>query len=295
MTQGTRLQGHTNYLGTSRPHVDQRSYSSDPMEVRKWVATSATGSQSPTGVSYPVLSGISRSHDISTSALSLTGGSDALLSVSEFPLSSQTKTFEFQDPRLSSATCTTGPGDSLSMTMCGQLPMDSDFLEQGFSNDEHYAYGWASESQPYAMPGSVEMMYTTSADFRQDLSSNYNDSLQYHSRWTETNPQRIDLSNEGVASCSTSQVILSPLSAVAMDPSISSYSHNSYLPFQMGSPGSSSSQEDPPPLEPNGATEDDTMSPLTMDIKFQAQFDPHDGPADITRLVSNIEEERFLI
>ena len=257
------------------------------MEVRKWVAASATGSQSPNGASYSVLSGISRSHDISTSALSLPGGgSDALLSVSEFPLPSQTRAFEFQDPRTSpSVPCTASPGDALTMAMCGQLSMESDFLEQGFSHDEHYAYDWA-ETQSYVMPGSVEMMYTTSADFRQDLSSNYNDSLQYHPKWSEANLQRIDLSHEGAISCSTSQAILSPLSAVAMDPSISSYSHNSYLPFHLGSPGSSSSQEDPPPLEPNGVTEDDTMSPLTMDIKISAPYDSYEGPADMTRLVS---------
>ena len=241
----------------SRHETDHRTYSNDPTQVREWVVTSASGSQYPAEDCFQY--SCDGSDNVASYGTCLPGYSNDFPSaVSEFSLSSHLRMYEFPDSRTSlDPVCTTAARESISLPIMGtDFPLNPGFIKNDYSLEEnHNGNNWTTES--YTIPGSSEMVHSTSAGLHQKFPMDFSEDLPFDSYWREAQVSRPGISCDGVVPCTSSQVPFSPLSAVAMDPSVSSYSQNSFYPLHTGSPGSSSTQEDLPSLENHGMSEDD--------------------------------------
>ncbi|KAL9109152.1 MAG: hypothetical protein Q9187_008198, partial [Circinaria calcarea] len=183
--------------------------------------------------------------------------------------------------------CTTNAGDTLAMPTCATtLPLDSDFNDYGFSAEESFdCNAWATaEAQSYNIPDSVEMMYTTSAEFHQEMSINHGEDPRLHTLWIEDQTIQQGRNHGGVLPYTSGQMPLSPLSAVPMDPSVSSYSQNSFYPAYTGSPISSTAHEELPCLDPTGITDEDyNLSTLKLEGTFRLPMSyQYDAQLDMT-------------
>ena len=270
---------------TCRGPMDHRTYSNDRSQVRRWAVASATGSQSPTNNSFHLVPGSSHSYDISNSGLTLAHHA-MQATVSELSLSNHSRTsdFPYQD-----IMCTTSAGDTMAMPTCATtFPLEPGFNDYGFSAEENFdCNAWArAEAQSYNIPDSVDMMYSTSADFHQEISVAHSEEPRLHTLWIDEQPLRQEHNHNGAMPYISGQMPLSPLSAVPMDPSVSSYSQNSFYPAYTGSPVSSTAQEELPCLDPTGVADDDyNLSTLKLEGTFRLpmSYQQYELQSDMTK------------
>ena len=173
-------------------------------------------------------------------------------------------------------------------TCATTFPVDPEFIDYGFSAEENFdCNAWASaEAQSYSIPDTVDMMYSTSAEFHQEISINHGEDPQLHTLWIDEQPLRQEHSHGGVLPYISGRIPLSPLSAVPMDPSVSSYSQNSFYPALTGSPVSSTAQEELPCLDPTGIADDDyNLSTLKLEGTFRLpiSYHQHNAQLDMTK------------
>ena len=282
--QGTQALHRKQYMSLHnsppRYDIDHRTYSNDPT-VREWVVSSASGSQ------YPAEDSFQYSYHGSNNATSYGPNlpeyaNNFQSAVSEISLSSHVRMYDIPDPRISmDLTCTAATSDAMTMPVMGtNFPSDPGYIENAYSM-ENDANTWTTES--HAVPDSSEMVYSTSAGLHQKFPMDLSEDLQSDSYWREAQISRLSISCDGVIPCTSSQMPFSPLSAIAMDPSVSSYSQNSFYPLNTGSPGSSGTQEDLPSLENNGIKDEEYV--LTL-VDGQATFTSSyncDAQSDHTR------------
>ena len=289
LSHGTHRREHVHVQNdTCRQITNNRTYSNDPSQVHKWVVNSATGSQSPTDNTFLQASGISSSHDVSHSGFTLQDPFSAMQSsVSEVSLSSRVRMYDFHDPRASSdIICTASAGDAMTMAMYETFPPELDFIDTGYQIDESCDYDtWVTgEAQSY-IPSSMDMVYSTSAEMHHDFADCTRETW-LRPQWPEAQYQRLEHGH--TLPLSSGHTSFSPLTAVAMEPSISAFSQNSFFPPHTGSPRSSTTQEEPPSVELNGFPDEEcAIPPLSMDgtTNFSTSYNFCDGQSDISRCV----------
>ena len=252
--------------GHSRPTTDHRTYSNDPKKVHQWMIDSATGSQSSTDIGFHVPH-VAHGHDFSHPGVTLSDQFSAMQSsISEVSLSSHVSMLGFHDPRASSdIACTASARDAMTMATYGDFPLEPDFISTRYSTDENSGYDtWAAaETQSYVIPSSVDMVYSTSAELHHGY-MDYNGDSWLRSHWPEAQYQTLE--HDHALPFPSNQTVVSPLAAVAMERSISSFSQNSFFVPHTGSPQSSTTQEEPLSVELKGFLDDDySVPPLNMD------------------------------
>ena len=267
--------------GPSRHNIDHRTYN-DPTQVREWVVTSASGSQYPAEdiFQYPC----DGQDSAASYATHLPDCSNTFQSaISEFSLSSHVRMYEFPDSRTSMDSVYTAATSDATMPIMGaSFHLDPSYMENDYSFDfPHDGNAWTTES--HTLPGSSEMVYSTSAGLHQKFSLDFTEGLQFDSHWREPQISRPEIPCDGFIPCTSGHVPISPLSAIPMDPSVSSYSQNSLFPLHNGSPESSSTQEDLPSLDTHGIPSDEYTTTL-MDgtVKFTSSCE-FDTQSDLTR------------
>lgn len=287
VSQGPHGQEYTSQRNAiCKGSMDHRTYSNDRSQVRRWAAASATGSQSPTNNNFHLVPGSSQSYENSDSGLTLPHHASIMQStVSELSLSNHSENFDFPQD----AMCTTSAGDTMAMPTCvSTFPLDPDFNDYRFSAEENFdCNAWArAEAQSYNIPDSVDMMYSTSAEFHQEISITHGEDPRLHALWIDEQPLRQEQNHSGIMPYISGQLPVPPPSAVPMDPSVSSYSQNSFYPAYTGSPVSSTAQEELPCLDPAGIADDDyNLSTLKLEGTFRLPMSCHqyDVHSDMTK------------
>ena len=287
ITRGTGSAEIRSRKTTSKTSMGYRTYFDDPKQVRQWVA-SAAGSQCSNDEFCPVLPGTSKGNE------NLTGlyasepdySRDSALhsSVSLVSASCYNDIANFHEDNM----CTASAGNSITMAggniyALNPLLHDTDLATEQVNYD-----AWSTTGhQPFAIPGAVDMMYTTSADLHSSTHGDYSDELGLQSYWTGTQFPEQEGYQEGHIPCSTNAFDWSPTSATLMDPSISSsYSQSSLLAPHSDSLRSSTTQEDVISIDLDRSVKEDyRVSPLTIGGSLQVTPLPEgcDEQIDMTR------------
>ena len=236
---------------SSRLEVDSRTYN-DPMHVHQWRVSSATGSQFPLDGHHAGLSDRGFYNDTENGFRNAVRGMDGFSShrypaISHVALPCSSR-IDYQTEGLSNA-CTTSAEETRIAGHDTFLPgPDYDAGECLVGDDNQYTT-WCTDGLQYNMPAAVDMTYTTSEDMHPETHISYDD-LSLALQWKSSQYQGHGNFSEKPVSFGSSTMTWSPVSPLAMEPSISSsYSQNSFRPPVTGSPKSSTGYEDTLPNE----------------------------------------------
>ena len=242
--------------------MEHGTFFNDPAQVQQWVVTSATGSALPLDYTT-ALSGNRHGGQVYNDATSTGPFLSGSTYDSHFSLSDDTGLSEFPG---TGALLNGTSGVASGMAVSAVHPLDIDFNDDDASASAYLPCDpWTCvDTGSYAVPGSTEMMYTTSADSHRYEEAEQLVNSQFHSSWPEARYPGTDLLSNDYDACALDQSVWCPPGSTTMNPSISSssFSQGSYFPQLAGSPTSFSTQEDLHSLDPN---EDYGFSPTNLD------------------------------
>ena len=273
----------------------------DSVQVQQWAVNSATGPPN-FGESlddcYPIAS---QANDLSTTGAEFqVSGSfsspRSLISHVCLPHSTRTSVTSGQEI-LCDRLCPAGAGvvDSDADLYLG-LRRGSDFeTNVTFPREDCSHDIWSDgNSQSYPTPATDDMNYSNYTALHPLASDDPNEEPEVRSFWPMIPSQSGDEMQDGTMPCGTYPVTWSPLSAVGIEPAVSSsYSHSNFLAQQPTTPISSTREDRWSSDQTRIESYDDGPSPtfgLPEVMRIPSPADYVDGQIDLSRLVSVVND-----